>query len=119
MKEQVKKKWVKALRSGKFSQTQGTLKDESGYCCLGVLCELAVQEGVIKAGRADATGYYTYGRNSQDLLPPTVQRWAGIKSENPDVKFIDDGESINVSLSAVNDNGVEFDKIADLIEENL
>lgn len=41
MKESTKKAWVKALRSGKYKQCRGQLvrrgKDETSYCCLGVL----------------------------------------------------------------------------------
>ena len=38
MDKKLKAKWVKALRSGKFKQTRGTLFDGvSAYCCLGVL----------------------------------------------------------------------------------
>ena len=33
-------KWVKALRSGKYKQTKGILKNSKGFCCLGVLCEI-------------------------------------------------------------------------------
>lgn len=33
-----KKKWVAALRSGKFEQGQCTLRDGKQYCCLGVAC---------------------------------------------------------------------------------
>jgi len=45
MFKEVMKKWVKALRSGKFKQGQGTLKQFNSrgvaqHCCLGVLCEL-------------------------------------------------------------------------------
>lgn len=35
-----KAKWVKALRSGKYAQTDGTLKNDTGYCCLGVAAEV-------------------------------------------------------------------------------
>ncbi len=35
------KKWVEALESGDYTQTTGRLKDESGYCCLGVACEIS------------------------------------------------------------------------------
>lgn len=35
-------KWLTALRSGKYSQTIGTLQDERGYCCLGVLCKVVI-----------------------------------------------------------------------------
>lgn len=45
MKQNIMKKWVKALRSGKYKQGYGTLKQYNGFeevyhCCLGVLCEL-------------------------------------------------------------------------------
>lgn len=38
-----KKKWVAALRSGKYKQGQYRLHDtaEQGYCCLGVACRVA------------------------------------------------------------------------------
>lgn len=37
--EQQKKKWIKALRSGKYKQGKAVLHNEfySTYCCLGVL----------------------------------------------------------------------------------
>ena len=46
MNKQLKSKWVKALRSGKYRQGLGTLKQRNDtshrpeYCCLGVLREL-------------------------------------------------------------------------------
>jgi len=46
MNKQLKSKWVKALRSGKYRQGFGTLKKRHDinhrtvYCCLGVLREL-------------------------------------------------------------------------------
>lgn len=44
MKEDLKSKWVSALRGGEFAQTTGNLKDGDGYCCLGVLCVVAGAE---------------------------------------------------------------------------
>lgn len=51
MDEKLKNKWIKALRSGKYKQVQENLKGEVytedgeslgvGFCCLGVLCEVA------------------------------------------------------------------------------
>lgn len=35
-------KWIDALRSGKYSQTQGQLQDTNGYCCLGVACKVFI-----------------------------------------------------------------------------
>jgi len=34
------KEWIEALRSGKYIQTQGNLRCEDGFCCLGVLGDL-------------------------------------------------------------------------------
>ena len=43
MREGIVKKWTEALRSGKFTQTDGKLynPNNEGYCCLGVLLEVA------------------------------------------------------------------------------
>jgi len=36
-----RRKWVDALRSGKYAQTTGTLRDQHGFCCLGVACDVS------------------------------------------------------------------------------
>lgn len=40
-----RKEWVKALRSGKYEQAKGTLKQTDGgreqFCCLGVACDIS------------------------------------------------------------------------------
>ena len=38
------KKWVRALRSGKFKQTIWWLQDENGFCCLCVACMITIPE---------------------------------------------------------------------------
>jgi hypothetical protein len=40
MDKQIKTKWLKALRSGRYKQTQNNLYDGKGYCCLGVLAKV-------------------------------------------------------------------------------
>lgn len=44
MKPELKKRWVKALRSGKYKQGKNYLRRQTPegdrYCCLGVLCEI-------------------------------------------------------------------------------
>lgn len=40
MDTQDKAKWTAALRSGEYKQTRCTLKNDEGYCCLGVLNEV-------------------------------------------------------------------------------
>lgn len=41
MDKAIKTKWVKALRSGKYKQARGILKNSRGeMCCLGVLADI-------------------------------------------------------------------------------
>lgn len=49
MDNELKSQWVAALRSGKYKQTQGTLKDSTGFCCLGVLREIAGHDALPEA----------------------------------------------------------------------
>lgn len=44
MDANIKKRWVQALRSGKYNQTREELVNQDGFCCLGVLCALYVQD---------------------------------------------------------------------------
>ena len=41
------KKWVRALRSGKYKQGREWLRAGDTFCCLGVACELAIKAKVI------------------------------------------------------------------------
>lgn len=70
MKKGYMKKWVKALRSGKYKQGRSFLKREDGtYCCLGVLTEVCGEplspsrEAVLKEGTMVKSGIKTaHGR---------------------------------------------------------
>lgn len=56
------KEWVAALRSGKYKQAQEILRDDKGgYCCLGVLCEVLVEKGiVVRLPEGNETSYSFY-----------------------------------------------------------
>ncbi len=45
----IKAEWVDALRSGDYAQGGGVLRRGNNFCCLGVLCDIAVKHGVIDA----------------------------------------------------------------------
>ena len=45
-------RWIAALKSGKYKQTVNVLRDENGFCCLGVLADKLCPEG----WEAGATG---------------------------------------------------------------
>lgn len=54
MNAELKAKWVKALRGGEYRQSKFALKDSQGYCCLGVLAEVA---GIEMASYNSAVAY--------------------------------------------------------------
>jgi hypothetical protein len=134
MNKEIAKKWITELRSGKYKQGTGRLHgtDADGsdrYCCLGVLCEIAVSEGVAeRSSEPIRHGRYMYGTEVNErkdfedktrhstVLPVVVKEWAGMK---------DDCGKHNVSnggyeyLTSLNDRGSSFAQIADIIEQNV
>lgn len=117
MKATVKRQWLKALRSGEYQQGQGQLRSDEGdrYCCLGVLCDLAVKAGVVGCRHDPRLGYmygpYPLGASSA-FLPQEVVKWAGLDTHSPEIP----GHS---TLSTLNDDGHSFLEIAALIEAHL
>src|SRR5690606_32517840 len=86
-----KQLWLDALRSGKYPQGDGNLhvKYTDGaehFCCLGVLCMVALNEGVHMAIR-DKPKYANavvvqYGDKS-GALPSEVMSWSAMDNPNP------------------------------------
>jgi hypothetical protein len=124
---EVMRKWVEALRSGEYKQTDGYLSMNGKFCCLGVLCELAVKDGVIPPAE-NRDGFLHYGEDFSYVLPPReVADWAGVdKSDGwvvnvpaalPDHHVKEWGHG-KVAVSHLNDaERYTFDDIADAIEE--
>lgn len=103
--------WVEALRSGKYKQGKGRLKFEGDdnvlyYCCLGVACE--VYQRNVGDLKEDKDNYLFSFDLSQAYLPQKVQEWLSLKTES--------GAYLSDSLTGLNDKGVSFSEIADVIE---
>lgn len=114
MNEEVKQKWVEALLSGKYKQVAGKLSDGTGFCCLGVLCELAVKEGVIEPSTHIFPGRRMYSGET-NLLPRSVANWAGISRDpvaEPKLWVLS-----TVKLSKMNDRGMDFRQIAQVMQD--
>ena len=106
------KKWVAALRSGEFKQGEGYLNNKGTHCCLGILCELALIEGKVP-GYRDKSRITNYGDDELVfLLPYEVKRWSGVWDS------FGANRKTGKTLSDMNDNGVPFKEIADIIEQN-
>lgn len=121
MKQHIKREWVKRLNSGMYPQGYSRLRrDVEGkafYCCLGVLCEMAMEAGVVIRG--DENGdvqkgvrrYTSVAEPETDFaslyLPQAVADWAEL------------GDSEQKNLGWMNDQGCTFDYIASCIEKDL
>ena len=115
MKKQIADRWVAALRSGEYTQYTNFLANENRteHCCLGVLCELAIKDGVeMEVARAGSNYYARFdGENSH--LPDCVEDWA----DTYGVVAVTARSSLT-ELAHMNDEGRSFEDIADVIEEN-
>lgn len=111
MNQEVKERWLKALRSGEYPKVRGYLKTLEGYCCLGVLCDLYSKETGIQWDNYD--GSYSF-MGADGVPPPKVKNWADTNPTFPSVKF----KGILFNLQTLNDyERLTFNEIADLIEE--
>lgn len=124
MNPEIKSKWVAALRSGEYQQTEERLCDgEGGFCCLGVLSDLhmkATGNGEWSEDYFRHPGYRADGIFKEDVPPRAVLDWAGMGSENPMMKLVDaEGEEYRDTIAELNDSGRTFAEIADLIEAQL
>lgn len=126
MKIEVAKKWVKALRSGKYKQTTGALCEDGKYCCLGVLCEVAIKDGV-KIKREELTDgggdvYQVLFGGSTGTLPDRVAKYAGMSKDKTveTAPFEEVDASLEDQLVTLNDTEkYSFKKIATFIEKNF
>jgi len=129
--QEIKSRWLAALRSDDYTQGRNYLRTTTvdvdpvvQHCCLGVLCELAVADGVVAAGEdrpSDFIRRWAFpigdGGYNDGTLPDEVMDWAGLSDSDPGVPFGDDD---SLMLSSVNDDeGLSFAEIANLIEEYL
>jgi hypothetical protein len=102
-----KRKWVEALRSGKYKQGKHQLTDGDTFCCLGVLTDLYIKENGYAWG-SDYVGSWP----KDGCLSYKVSCGVGLDEYDPGVK--------GRGLSSWNDDiGYDFNQIADLIEKHL
>lgn len=105
MNPEIKSDWVKALRSGKYKQGRGLLRnDNDGYCCLGVLCDLHSKVYNVDWKPYEAIYGFQYD-GCGGGLPESVAIWSNLPV------------SAKHNLTDMNDfSGANFEAIADYIE---
>jgi hypothetical protein len=114
MNPELKGRWTAKLRSGDYLQGKGALRkrgeERDLFCCLGVLCEIAVEDGeVVRSETPEVIGWnYRYAEEGA-LLPIELEGWSGIASYDDRRKLMDLNDS----------KGKTFAEIADWIDANL
>lgn len=124
MNKEIRDRWVLELRSGKYRQAVGRLHSvgsdsfPGGHCCLGVLCEMAAEDGIVTIVEDEHARTYVDSDGEYSVAVPSelVRKWADLEDEAgefgiPTGKYIE-----NSSLAELNDAGLTFNQIADIIE---
>lgn len=113
MNKKIAKKWVRALRSGKYKKTKGTLcrvsnNGNKSYCCLGVLTELYNKEHGISRT--------VYGGH----LDEEVCIWAGMNCRKGSIAGFShySGQTL-AELNDCDQSRRSFKRIANIIEKNV
>ena len=124
------KKLVEALRSGEYQQVQGRLRvtkeimkqypgtfDSTGFCCLGVACDLAAKDGV----GAWADGRFEVAGEDGDIHVPPEAIWKdyyGWNYSNP--ALIEDLGTSREEAACLNDHyDWDFNQLADAFERTF
>jgi len=117
MKKELKEKWLKALRGGRYTQGKHHLKRATppwitgpAYCCLGVLCDLIHKDEWAKRSTGIFRPHYNFaykGAVTDALIPTKLLVELAIPAPFQGL------------LARKNDNGETFEMIATYIEENL
>ena len=97
MKTKWRKLWIKALLSGEYDQTFGSLHTKEGYCCLGVLCDVVEPKVKWKWRHLPHCFYF----QDEDCYPPKdLLKKVGLSKKSMGV------------LANMNDDGKSFKEIA-------
>lgn len=121
-REELRREWLRALRSGEYRQVTGALETHAGNCCLGVACRVFDKRfpDVLKIEKDEKemsdgmTVSTTIFNNEEGVLPPLVRQALGL-GDSEGVFYPEDAE-VQQTLAELNDNGKSFTAIADVIE---
>ena len=95
-----RRKWLRALRSGDYKQTRHQLHiiygKNSGYCCLGVACEVS------GLGEWDGEQFLVGDRMEACGLPAAVAEWLGM-TDKQESKAANLNDMTELSFSEIAD----------------
>jgi hypothetical protein len=113
LNKDIKARWIEELLSTRHTKGRYQLRDANGISPGGILCELAVEDGIIdppkdltqKTGR-DAPMFFGYTYEGEGVgIPEAVAKWAGISFRSV------------WRLDYLSDCGKSFEETAEYIKE--
>lgn len=110
MDAEIAKLWTDALESGKYKQGRLFLSKDDAYCCLGVLCEVAIKNGIALEICEDR-GVKVYD-GACAAVPDSILKWSGMRRS--------DGFIFNDGCCLANLNDIDrlsFEEIAVVIKK--
>ena len=117
MQKELKEKWVEALRSGSYNQCAGLLRSVDGFCCLGVLADVANPYGWDfdtdnEDDEKTLRYYHKFGdqSNGDGNIMLGEKWWVEVSGRDLDTMS---------ELASLNDEGNPFTFIADVIEAKI
>lgn len=113
MDAKLKRKWLKALRSGEYRQGRGQLVtgDGKNFCCLGVLADVMGCEWQESEMDCDSSLVPILPKDRRPLAP-RGEDWLSAKKTGLSHKKQE-------QLAGMNDEGASFKQIASFIEAAL
>lgn len=116
--KQFKKRWIAALRSGKYTQGVGRLGQSNNgkylHCCLGVACEIVgVPRQVISRNNMIMSSTLLNNSEIPVILKSVENAKVTLPTKRGNIYTVCD------KLAKMNDSGKSFERIANYIEKNL
>lgn len=106
MDQELKDRWVAALRSGDYSQARNSLRvADIGYCCLDVLADLISPQGWLPPRPHGAQPWQPPDESGDSRIALLPEAMLDAPTQT--------------SLIGLNDSGKTFGEVADYIEEKL
>lgn len=124
----LQRKWIEELKTTDKQQIEGYLcTDDGRYCCLGILCEVLNLDKRVTHERVDCDSFVVefYSPNSKVMsdkyqLPQHVHSIVNLSDElgrviKHNVEHVTTEDGYNC-LADMNDSGISFKEIAEIIE---
>lgn len=144
-----KSRWIAALKLGNYKQGKNFLRKNDEYCCLGVLCDLmgvewhrndkdpdfsevysAQHVTLVKDENSNALLEKRVLSDSRRVIPKTLADKIQLAYRDPNLHLTEANRKMlrekgfpiqypEVTLAELNDRGVPFDMLAELIREHV